>query len=73
MMKIALIGTIMAAIIVFTIQNEATVAITFLLWQFEVPRAVVIFFAVLSGVLVMQLLQRRGIKRPAKDKKPHDV
>lgn len=63
-MKIALIGTIMAALIVFTVQNEASVSISFLLWQFEVPRAVVIFFAVLAGVLVMQLLQRRGIDLP---------
>jgi uncharacterized integral membrane protein len=66
MIKIALMSIIIAAVLIFSIQNEVPVAVSFLFWRFETSLSVVIYFAVLSGVLVMQLLQRREKKQPDK-------
>jgi uncharacterized integral membrane protein len=66
MIKIVLILTIIAVDFIFLLQNEVPVALSFLFWRFETSLGVVIFFAVLSGVLVMQLLQWGEKKRWAK-------
>lgn len=64
MIRILLLLTIIAMVIVFSAQNETTLTISVLHWKFETSLAIVIFFAVLTGVLVMQLLQWK--KRPGK-------
>ncbi|MDR1605210.1 MAG: LapA family protein [Gracilibacteraceae bacterium] len=55
MAGIGLILAIVIAIIVviFTVQNAATVSISFIFWHTEMPLAVVIFCAVLAGALLM--------------------
>lgn len=63
-------GTIIVLLIVicivaiFSVQNAAPVAITFLFWKFEASLAIVIFLSVLIGIfagaLVVSLLKRRS-------------
>ena len=44
------------AALVFAFQNNETVALSFLNWQFESPLAVVTLLAVLVGILIYALL-----------------
>lgn len=41
-----------AALVVFTVQNVAVVEVDFLLWRIELPRAVVLFGFLFSGILI---------------------
>ncbi|MDR1070478.1 MAG: LapA family protein [Gracilibacteraceae bacterium] len=52
------IGLILAiiialAVVIFTVQNAATVSVSFILWTADTPLAVVIFCSVLAGALLM--------------------
>ncbi|MDR0433533.1 MAG: LapA family protein [Gracilibacteraceae bacterium] len=41
------------AVVIFTVQNAATVSVSFILWTADMPLAVVIFCSVLAGALLM--------------------
>jgi uncharacterized integral membrane protein len=48
-----LIAVIIVLIVsIFSVQNSAPVAISFLFWQFQASLAIVVFLCVLSGVIV---------------------
>ncbi len=47
---------ILLTIIIFTFQNIETVSISFLFWNVEVSRALLMLFCFLSGILVASLI-----------------
>jgi uncharacterized integral membrane protein len=51
---------------VFSIQNTTTVSVSFLQWKFETSLTILIFVAVLLGVVVEQLVRQWGARRNAK-------
>ena len=64
---VALIIVLIVAI--FSVQNAAPVAITFLFWQFQASLAIIIFLCVLSGIIVGSILTFLiRIKRQRKEK-----
>ena len=64
---VALIIVLIVAI--FSVQNSAPVAITFLFWQFQASLAIIIFLCVLSGIIVGSILTFLiRIKRQRKEK-----
>jgi uncharacterized integral membrane protein len=58
---------------VFSIQNTTTVSVSFLQWKFETSLTILIFVAVLLGVVVEQLVRQWGARRNAKIDKPQDT
>ena len=64
---VALIIVLIVAI--FSVQNAAPVAISFLFWQFQASLAIIIFLCVLSGIIVGSILTFLiRIKRQRKEK-----
>jgi len=64
---VALIIVLIVAI--FSVQNAAPVAISFLFWQFQASLAIIIFLCVLSGIIVGSILTFLiRIKRQHKEK-----
>ncbi len=55
------------AALIFALQNNATVALVFLNWQFESPLAILIILAVLVGVLICALLTLPNAVKTALD------
>ncbi len=53
-MKVRLTVTmvLLALVVLFTLQNIEAVTITFLLWQFSLPRALLLFLVLVTGVVV---------------------
>ena len=47
---------IVASAVIFSAQNAATVTLKFITWQFSASLAIVIFLAVLAGMIIMGLL-----------------
>ncbi len=43
---------LLALVVLFTLQNIEAVTITFLLWQFSLPRALLLFLVLVTGVVV---------------------
>jgi len=39
-------------IVIFTVQNAAVVAVSFLFWKLEISRALLIFFVLIIGIIV---------------------
>jgi uncharacterized integral membrane protein len=67
MITIVLLLIIIATVTVFSVQNAAPVAVSFLFWRFEASLAIVIFLSVLTGVLIAAIIVFSGhIKRSAK-------
>jgi uncharacterized integral membrane protein len=52
MLSLVLAILVLAAVVVFSVQNASPVAVSFFLWRFEASLAVVIFLSVLAGILV---------------------
>ncbi|HNQ46460.1 MAG TPA: LapA family protein [Syntrophorhabdus sp.] len=52
MVNIIITILIILIVSIFSVQNSAPVAITFLVWQFQASLAIVIFLCVLSGVII---------------------
>lgn len=50
--KMAVILTLLALVIIFTLQNYEVVQVKFLLWQFEASRAIVLFVTLLIGFII---------------------
>jgi uncharacterized integral membrane protein len=66
---------IIAAAVIFSTQNAVTVTLKFITWQFSGSLAIVIFLAVLAGMVIMGLLwtsasikksMKKSIKKGAK-------
>jgi uncharacterized integral membrane protein len=49
---------LLLALIVFTAQNYAVVKIKFLFWSFQTSRAIMIFAAVFTGIIIGWILSR---------------
>ncbi|MGE5173290.1 MAG: LapA family protein [Betaproteobacteria bacterium] len=58
-----LIVFIVAMVTVLSVQNTVPVIVSFLYWRFETSLSFVIFFTVLFGVLLSQLLRNWMSKR----------
>lgn len=56
MLTLILIGIIIIAVAVFSAQNAAPVAVTFIVWRYEASLAVVVVLALLTGVVVGMIL-----------------
>ncbi|MDZ4164469.1 MAG: lipopolysaccharide assembly protein LapA domain-containing protein [Smithellaceae bacterium] len=52
MTTVALILIIIALVTIFSVQNAAPVAISFLFWKFEASLAIIIFLMVISGIII---------------------
>ena len=53
---LVLVVLIIAAAVIFSAQNAVTVTLSFITWQFSGSLAIVVFLAVLAGMVVMGLL-----------------
>ncbi len=64
---------IVAAAVIFSYQNGAIVTLSFITWQFSASLAIVVFLAVVAGMVIMGLLwmsasikkrMKKGAKSP---------
>lgn len=51
MATIIILLIVLFLVAIFSVQNAAPVAITFLFWKFEASLAIVVFLSVLSGMI----------------------
>ncbi|MFH1790896.1 MAG: LapA family protein [Candidatus Omnitrophota bacterium] len=58
--KTGIIIALLLLLVIFTVQNYAIVEIRFLLWSFKTSRAIIIFIAVLVGVITGYVIARRS-------------
>ena len=73
MINIIIVVIIILIVSIFSVQNAAPVAISFLSWQFQASLAIVIFLCVLSGIIVgatLTFLFRLKKQRKAKYANP---
>ena len=73
MINIIIVVIIILIVSIFSVQNAAPVAISFLSWQFQASLAIVIFLCVLSGIIVgaaLTFLFRLKKQRKAKHASP---
>jgi len=71
---IILAVTTITAAVVFSVQNTSSVAISFLFWRFDVSLDLVIFVALLVGMMNGAVFTSlRKLKRSAKDDKLKNV
>jgi uncharacterized integral membrane protein len=47
---------IVAALVIFSVQNANPVTVSFVLWQFNASLAVVVFLALVAGVIIMAVI-----------------
>jgi uncharacterized integral membrane protein len=62
---------IVAAAVIFSYQNAVTVTLSFITWHFSASLAIVVFLAVLAGMVIMGLLWvgasfKKSMKKGAK-------
>lgn len=55
---------LLGMVILFTVQNVAVVEITFVVWTFKMPRAVLVFVILLIGVIAGWILRSIRTARP---------
>lgn len=51
---------LLGLVVLFTVQNIATVELNFFFWSFSMPRAILVFLIFLAGVLTGWIL--RGLR-----------
>lgn len=69
MINIIIAIIIILIVSIFSVQNAAPVAISFLVWQFQASLAIIIFLCVLSGIIIGAVLTMLfRIKRKRKTK-----
>ena len=69
MITLIFVFIIVAAVAVFSVQNAAPVAVSFLFWHFEASLAVVIVLALLAGIVAgMALLSLLRLRRTMREK-----
>ena len=60
---------VMAALVIFSVQNALPVTVTFLTWKFGASLAVIVFLAFLLGIVAAALFSLAlRFKRPARRK-----
>ncbi len=73
MISIILVMIIVAVVAVFSVQNASPVAVSFLFWHFEASLVIVIFLALLSGLIIgVAVMSWSKMKRMVKEKKASD-
>lgn len=64
MVRVVLVITVLAAIALFSIQNAAPIAVSFLFWNFTASLAVVLFLTMIIGIItgatVYSLLRKKS-------------
>jgi len=56
MITIVLLLIIITVVTIFSVQNAAPVAVTFLFWRFEASLAIVVFLSVLAGIVITVII-----------------
>jgi len=57
MILLILLGAALGGLsVIFVLQNNATISVTFLTWQFEGSLSVVLFLAMMSGIFISLLV-----------------
>jgi uncharacterized integral membrane protein len=51
-----LVILIVVALVIFSVQNANPVTVSFVLWQFHASLAIVVFLALVTGVIVMAVI-----------------
>ncbi len=70
MVTVILVVIIVGLVTIFSVQNAAPVALSFLFWKTEASLALAIFLSTFAGVIVgaiIVLMVMRGMARPPKD------
>lgn len=60
MITIVLLLIIITVVTIFSVQNAAPVAATFLFWRFEASLAIIVFLSVLAGVVITAIIVFSG-------------
>jgi len=55
MLILCIAALVVAAVVIFSIQNAALVSVTFLTWKFGASLAVIVFLAFVIGIVVAAL------------------
>jgi uncharacterized integral membrane protein len=70
MVSLIVVLLVVLLVALFSVQNAAPVAISFLFWKFEASLAIVIFLSALAGVLVTVIIySSRSVKKALSAKK----
>jgi uncharacterized integral membrane protein len=64
---------VVVIVAVFSVQNAAPVAITFLFWKFEASLAIVLFLTVIAGIIAGILIVMLFKMKPSQKKNPKDL
>lgn len=73
MISVILVVIIVTVVAVFSVQNASPVGVSFLSWHFEASLAIVIFLALLSGLIIgVAVMSWSRMKRLVKEKKASD-
>lgn len=60
MTGVFIILVVVALVTIFSVQNAAPVAISFLFWKFEASLAIVLFLSMLAGVIITTVIVFSG-------------
>ena len=70
MLSLIVVFIALAIVVIFSVQNAAPVAISFLFWRFEASLVIVVFLSLLIGVLCgMVVMSWLRMRRSAREKK----
>jgi lipopolysaccharide assembly protein A len=73
---------VIAAVVIFSVQNAAPVSVAFLAWKFDASLAVIVFLALVIGIVVAVLFglafrvknaARRRAQKAESQKTRHDI
>jgi uncharacterized integral membrane protein len=64
---------VVVIVAIFSVQNAAPVAITFLFWKFEASLAIVLFLTVIAGIIAGILIVMLLKMRPSHKKNIEDL
>ncbi len=74
MITVILVVLVIAGVVVFSIQNAAPAAISFLFWHFEASLAIIVLLSFLIGLFVgMAVLSWMRMRRAARKKKDQET
>ena len=63
-------------IVIFTVQNATAVTVNFLFWKLEISRALLLFFVLITGVIIGWVsrshLQHKKHRKPANNPDEND-
>ena len=61
--KLAIVIGLIGLLVVFVVQNAEVLNVVFLIWTFEIRRALLIFVALNVGILIGWLLRSEQLRR----------